>query len=326
MKTRYFYLCMLLGTTVLFDACKKDKIDPLTTNPSNTTKIDGYVRAANGVTPIGGAKVYTDAQHVTHSATNGYFMLEVPKGNYILTIETGDGELFKTMIPVDASAGGTITLPEDGTDLELTGNLAYIPGAYDQIEALVHDSLGYPITMLTPADLSNGAYLATFDAIFINCGAAEVYDSAQYVNLSQYIQSGGSMYVSDFGTSYLLGPYMAGCNRALGFIDDSLLCTNRVGPATSVMGATILDTDFQTAVGSSTMDIVYDLGGWEVVQNYNPTFWDVIVSDATFGPLMLRNSSYSGNGGKIYYTTFHNEPNGMGADVELMLQYVILNL
>ena len=50
------------------------------------------------------------------------------------------------------------------------------------------------------------------------------------------------------------------------------------------------------------------------------------MSDATYGPLMLRNSTYSTNGGNIYFTTFHNEPNGVGADVELMLQYVILNL
>lgn len=40
---------------------------------------------------------------------------------------------------------------------------------------------------------------------------------------------------------------------------------------------------------------------------------------------MLRHTT--ANGGNIYFTTFHNEPNGsIGDDMEEMLEYVILNL
>src|SRR5688500_14209253 len=82
MKSRLCYLLLLLGTVLIFDACKKEKIEPVVKNnpdltpnpnpnpnpnPTGDARIEGYVRAANGVSPIGGAKVYTNANHTTLS-------------------------------------------------------------------------------------------------------------------------------------------------------------------------------------------------------------------------------------------------------------------
>lgn len=328
MKLHLSLAGLLFACLFVITSCKKEKID----TPTETlATISGRVYAANGYTPIGGALVELQGtSYNTRSAYDGLFEIKAPAGNYNLVITTGDGELYKTIVPVNVSTGQVLALTPSQTQLDLTGNLAFIAGPYDKIEAIVQDSLGYPITELFDYDLLDSAYLSTFDAIFVNCGAPDAMLTPQsYANLNAYVQNGGSMYVSDFGTSYLLGPYdfSTTCNRMMGFIDDSLLCTSKSGISTLLSGVSVNDVNFQTAIGSSTMDVYYDLGGWEVVNNYNPTFWEAIVSDVTYGPLMLRNTTYSADGGKIYFTTFHNNPNGaIGNDVENMLQYVILDL
>src|SRR5688500_195069 len=97
MISRFLCLLLLVGSTLSFNACKKDKDDPLVTNPNpnpnptGTARIEGYVLAPNGITPIGGANVFTNANHTTTSAPSGYFKFDVPPGQYTITIETGDG-------------------------------------------------------------------------------------------------------------------------------------------------------------------------------------------------------------------------------------------
>ena len=333
MKKIISLFCSSLLLAVVFISCKKEVTpdpNPTPVAEDKRASISGFVFSANGVTALGGVHVYTIGSGTTYTTvtgSTGYFLLKVPAGHYDFNIETGDGSLFQTIISVDVIDNQLMHVPAAETRLDCRGHLAYIPGAWDKIEAIVHDSLGYDITQISSTTTSDIDSLEMFDAIFINCGATDLTDPAQYTNLSQFVTDGGSLYVSDFAASYLTGIHTGNCVRPLGFIDDSLICSVQSGPMTMVVGASIVDPLFQGAMGTNTMNVFYDLGQWEIIQNYNTDFWDVIVSDATFGALMLRNTTYSSNGGNIYYTTFHNNPNGaIGNDMENMLQYVILNL
>jgi hypothetical protein len=125
--------------------------------------------------------------------------------------------------------------------------------------------------------------------------------------------------------------HTGGCTRPLGFIDDTKLCSSKSGSTVTLPG-TIVAPDFQAFMGTSNMSIYYDLNEWEIIQNFDNTYWEVVVSTNGLPALMLRKSDFSngtstGNSGNIYFTTFHNDPNNViNQDMQHMLEFVILNL
>jgi hypothetical protein len=176
--------------------------------------------------------VYADEKtSAYHCRTNkdGYFEFQVPITTKKIIIESGDGNIFMSEVAVDLKSGQTIQLAGSETILDCRGRMVYIAGAFDKIEAIVHDSFGCPITQITNADLTNASSLNNYDAIFINCGASNPLDSTSYVNLQNFVAQGGSLYVSDFAVCYLLGNYSGTCTRTLGFVDDNKLCTIKSG-------------------------------------------------------------------------------------------------
>jgi hypothetical protein len=116
-----------------------------------------------------------------------------------------------------------------------------------------------------------------------------------------------------------------------GFINDSLLCTMKVGQIGYIDSVDIVSPALQILLGKTKMRIHYDLGSWEVIQQLGPQF-TVLLQDNTltnYGPLavLLHFGGTCTQGGNILYTTFHNEPQtGVSGDVQNILQYFILNL
>jgi hypothetical protein len=115
-----------------------------------------------------------------------------------------------------------------------------------------------------------------------------------------------------------------------GFLPDSSLCTSKSGSTGTVHNAFIYDPNLINLLGKDTMDIIYDLGGWEVISVVDPPF-STIIEGFTFpgiGPLAVScDLNGTSVGGKIFYTTFHNHPQGnISGDVKRVLQYFILNL
>lgn len=321
----------------LFTACKKSETPeiafPVTNNQVQLVTVKGIAYAANGTTPIAYAFVYADEKtspYHCRSNKEGYFEFQVPVTTKKIIIESGDGNIFKSEITVNLQAGQNVNLEGSQTILNCRGQLAYIAGAFDKIEAIVQDSLGYPITEITNNDLLSMSTLNDYDAIFINCGASNPLDSISYLNLQNFVAQGGSLYVSDYAVNYLLGTYDGTCNRNLGFVDDAKLCTSKNGISGLVSNVTVNSTGLQAALGTNTINIEFDLGGWEKVTNYDASFWDVMLTDNTMGngPLVLHNQSQGGaNSGHIYYTCFHNEPNGaITPTAQTILQYIIMNL
>jgi hypothetical protein len=342
-------------TSALFYSCKKDKSTPSTTIPVADAKITGIVKSPNGQV-IGAAKISAGTFN-TVSDKNGAFTLKLKHGDYILTISTGGGSLFKTSVDVSIKEGQELSLDASQTVLLQVGALAYIPGFWDNIESIIVDSLGYNATAISVADLSNYSLLSGYDALFLNCGALEesydTMDSLKYANLQKYLNNNGSIYASDYAVEFLTGDgnfkqavhhtkmtkeKMHGGNRsdtistcintfAGGFIADSSLCTSKTGPITMVQSAVILDTNIINLLGHNTIDIAYNLGNWEKINLFSSPFHQMI-SDSTYGALVVRSDPFSSRyGGLIFYTTFHNEAqSAISSDVEKILQYFILNL
>lgn len=135
---------MLVG--LLFVSCKKD--DGGTgpgdggayTGPVGT--VIGKVVAANGVTPIPSASVTVEANYtnmpITTTDTSGnYTLAGVPTGNQKILATKG---LFRATVTVDVIENQTATAPP--ASMQPTGNLAYVPGSFDQIEDIIRDTLG----------------------------------------------------------------------------------------------------------------------------------------------------------------------------------------
>lgn len=394
-KTLYVLIAVVFTASLLITgACKKNKTDDQTTSDIPTGTIMGKVTAQNGTTPIPMATVFVDYNgelYLTYTNKEGNFSLEAPAGAVTLYIESGKGNIFRTVIDVTVAQDQTTTIPNGTVKLQQTSTLAYIKGSYDNIEDIIINQLGYAADELTIADLNNLNTLQNYAGLFLNCGKSGTLDANKYANLLAFVNGGGSIYASDWAVEYLTGDGNAkspahheiqpaqktGCVGELGgFIDDSLLCTDKIAPMTTVYGALILPSDIQSYMGVSTIDIDYDLGGWEQILDIDCPPWEVLIEDtATYGPLAIRMTfagtgsksgkqewvtlchippgnpanahtitvaasavpahlahgdylgSCQGNGGTVYFTTFHNHIQGtISPDMKKMLEYFILNL
>lgn len=346
-----------LMMVLLFSQCKKEKDNSELSSSSKDATIMGRIHTPSGIA-LGSVEVKAGA-NATKSDKNGDFILKVVPGNYTLVMQTGAGHVFKTEMNITVGVSQTVLLTPAESVLKQIKNLAYIPGTWDQIQTIIIDTLGYSATAITMNDLSNLSTLTPFAALFLNCGVLEMsgvsMDSTKYANLNSYLSNLGSIYASDFAVECLTGdnhlrPYGSGNNlgrightaesgihtlascvspKIGGFIEDSSLCTLKSGAAGMVANAHINDPSIVNLLGKDSIDIFYDLGGWEVVNLVDAPFNPIITdNNMGYGPLAVSMDVDAENaGGVIYFTTFHNHPSGFYShDVQHILQYFILNL
>jgi hypothetical protein len=398
-KVLFSFLSIAITASMLFVvSCKKDTpSDTPQASTLTTGTLTGKVFAPNGTTPIPMATVFVDVNgeiYLTYTNKDGNFSLKAPSGSHTMYVESGKGKIFRSMYTVDVPKNGSYTFPNGSLKLQQAANLAFIAGAYDNIQDIIINDLGYTCDQLTVADLDNLNTLENYAGLFLNCGKSGALDADKYANLLAFVEGGGSIYASDWAVEYLTGdgynktnhPHDASfgvksnCVGELGgFIDDADLCTDKIGPTTMLYGAEILPADIQSYMGITNIDIEYDLGGWEQVMDLASPPWEVMIQDTgIYGPLAIRlyyqtgsktpeelmdqgwvtichippgnpanahtitisvnalpahlaHGDYvgacQGNGGTIYYTTFHNHVQGMvSPDMQKMLEYFILNL
>ncbi len=341
-------LLLLMGILLVFGSCSKDNDKD---SPSGLSMlVTGRVTTPSGKS-VPNAQIFTGT-FSTRSSKDGLFTLPLPAGTYNVTIQTGNGNIFKTIVPVVVTKGVNIILPEPQTVLKQLKDLAFIPGAYDQIETVIVDSLGYNATQISLTTLNSLAALSGYGGIFLNCGmlnGIDHMDSLKYANLLSYVTSYGSIYASDFAVECItgdgnlripgnltmenhshakIGTTAITCVNPLlgGFIPDSSLCTQKMGTSGFVYHANVLDLDLVTALGKDSLDLEYDLGGWEIVHSYDAPFVPIIDHPVS-GVLALKADLDLNNAhGAIYFTSFHNSVQGINDDVETILNYIILNL
>lgn len=361
MKTLKKHLVLIAvifaATSFIFSACKKDKDSSVIPN-DDYALIKGKVVTPSGK-PVGLAEVFAN-NYKTISDKDGNFSLQVSAGSYSLTIQTAKGHIFKSVIDVSVIKGDTLILNEQQTVLKQVKSLAYIMGSYDQIEKIIIDTLGYSATSISTLQLDSLSFLQSFGGIFLNCTGWKVMDSLKYTNLGAYVIGGGSLYASDWAIEYLTGNgqwrpsgnnsgnstlkvnhgHVAGDNTMAscmtgkigGFIPDSALCTVKAGSSGYINNADIVDTDLITLLGKDSINLFYDLGAWEYILVLDTPFVSMVEKpNSIYGSGVLATScDLNGTvtaGGRIFYTTFHNHPQGtISNDVNLILQYFILNL
>lgn len=288
--------------------------------------LSGYVYAADGQTPIAGALVELTydgvlaADYTTTTDATGWYVFEddLPDGPARLVAGKGG---FQAAVDVN--------VPEDFEDnveleLEIDGaEIGVVPGSYDEIEAIL-DDLGYDYTTLDDADLADWATFADLQMLFLNCGSDTLwaYDSDVVDNLRQFVYEGGFLYASDWEWEYIEQAWP----DAVNFLDEDTGYPD-VGKTGTVSG-TILRQELEDYLGSSTVDIYFDLPYWVVIEDVGPATETLIEADVEYydgsladSPLMV---DFNYGTGKVGYTTFHNEPQ-LDDQVRTVLVYFIFN-
>ena len=115
-------------SAILLISCKKDH-EPDTTVVALGT-ITGKIVAANHTTAIRVATVFINSSgksYITHSDTNGAFTLEAPAGNMHVTIQTGDGSMFRTEMDIVITEGQTTAIASQPVQLTRWPTLPIYP-------------------------------------------------------------------------------------------------------------------------------------------------------------------------------------------------------
>lgn len=328
MKTIRQTTCMfLLVGLVLLSGCDGGGGD------EETGSVSGRVTAADGITPIPGATVRLledgedlrrtpDARsstllsksnadllqaagpETTTDANGEYTLSGVPIGPQTLVAIRG---AFRAVFDVEVEAGGTTNAPS--VPLESVEKLAYVPGRYDSIERIVRD-LGNEIEAIGSADLRDPNQLDAYSIVFINCGAFVTPDAQTVQALRGFVEAGGTLYVSDLDAPVVKALFP----EEIDFEGDG---------EEQALEARIISEDLEAFAGKSTVDIVYDLLGWQrivsVSENAEVLLRGTPNEAEDEEPLAVR---FDAGEGRVVYTSFHNEA-GVTEDQVVVLRYFV---
>jgi hypothetical protein len=205
--------------------------------------------------------------------------------------------------------------------------------------------------------------LSTYDIVFVNCGLGVRFDgpegAAMIANLQRFVAQGGSMYVSDLAAHVIAAawpnqigfaaetggepefdaccscadcggqcgerPEAARGDGCMGTTQSDFECINDVtmmgfGLPGDIQG-NVRDPGLQQALGRNTLTIDYDSPDWIAIDRVAPGV-EVLVEGEGM-PLMARFGP--AGGGRVTYTTFHNEAQ-VGADVAAILRALVFHL
>lgn len=125
-------------------------------------------------------------------------------------------------------------------------------------------------------------------------------DTAAARRLRDYVNQGGSLYVSDWAQEVV---------REM-FPGD--LGGERIGDDQTIFGR-VTDQGLRTFVWKDSVEIRYDLGSWETLDTLSSRPTVLLRGNYRAGGLMQTNKALailiSHGSGRVVYTTFHNEAN-----------------
>jgi hypothetical protein len=267
---------------------------------------------------------------------DGRFSLEgLPVGEQVVHVEKGS---FAATFDVTLDYGN-YEIPEDECALD-PPTIAVISGDYDHIEDILEDlSLEYTTFSGTTSEyigfLRDPSRMAEFDIIFFNCGIADTWfahEAQIAANVAGFVNDGGSVYASDWAHYFVEAAFPGKIDF---YGEDALYSAPRVGMEGSVT-AQVIDPTMQAIIGGSSASINYDLSMWVVPQAVSSDveillqaratvldFWTGSTTTIPNAPIAAR---FDVSGGRVIYTSFHNEHQATTVHMRDILEEIILSL
>lgn len=311
-----------------------------------TGTVKGKTCAPNAKMAVPYVKVWIDtvdcegnAVHVQDfSDEKGEYVLEnVPCGLQTIKMQKGSfGNVFSRFVDQGMT---TFVSSGEGCFPSTAAKIAVVTGDWDAIEhTLAKLKLKYDLIWgTTPGGTGDGpnatspetikfltdsAKLMSYDVVFINCsdtGVMNMQDSGAEIsaNLKAFIAKGGSLYASDYGLPYIQQTWP-------GYV---------LGGAWSCGGwskypGAVVDLDLAGYIGKTTVNIEYGLGPLTCVDGVGPDTHVFIDSSKAIsgcsGTEMMMSFQPEPGGGKVIYTTFHNdEQPATQTDMQTILEYTV---
>ena len=264
----------------------------------------------------------------TQADNNGDYSFEdVPAGIHSLTISSGSWEDTDDVI---VQKGTETDLTTEAAKICVEGdsvNIAVFEGSFDDIGSILDgmdiDYSSYSGSTEIGNLVNDMSALEEYDIVFAQCGTASLTtlpdsDVAES-NLRQFVNTGNSLYASDLRSEYIGNT-----------LEDA--ATFSGSGSSQTVDVDVVTPEMQDLVGPTT-EIVFNLGGWHVIESAGPATTvhfevdrDIInVSHPDqMVPLMFVYHDPIGDGRAIY-TSFHNNQQATG-DMQDILEHMIFQL
>jgi len=277
------------------------------------------------------------SQGVVTNSEGHFFIPYVPEGQHRFKATRGR---FSIAQRIQVEESSEITNLGDICFASDSVRIAVVEGSYDNIESII-EQLGFTtiefINSRVPTyqeDFLALESLLQYDIVYFNCGANEQHildwEAAAH-NLRDYLSQGGAIYASDWSYDLVENTIPSAINF---YGNDTVNNAAQHGRPEVVSGA-VHDSPLAKMCGVE-VEIKYDLSYWAIAVEANINT-DVLVSGTVHSniftaeiqqferaPLMVQ-IPFGLNGGKIIYTSFHNEAQ-VTDDMLCILNYIIFSL
>lgn len=335
--------------TEVTDDTEVGEVAAETSEPCGFGTLKGVVCAPSGLEYVANATISVDTigcdgQPFHAAAQSGpsgaYTLSDIPSGD--LTVHVAKGS-YETTFVVHITAGQTKDISGAGEKRcfgASSARIAVVRGTHDTISEFL-DDLGFAHTDFSDtggefsdgaAFLANPAAMAEFDIIFLNCStridAIVKADPSVSDHLHDFVMAGGSFYASDWAYAYQDPAFPS----ALDFHGTDTNPAKEAGPKYGLKGTyvgTVTDPALAAALGKETVSIEFNYGTWAFIESVSN---DVTVhitgdlgDDGHAVPLIASFKPGPGKGGRVVFTSFHNEAQAT-EDMGRILKYFVLEL
>ena len=330
-------------------------ITPAETMPAETEgpcgfgTLKGVVCAPSGLEYVADATISVDAigcnGESVHAATQSgpagaYTLTDIPSGTVTVRVTKG---AYETSFVVQIVAGQTKDISGAGEKRCFGANsarIAVVEGTHDRIGEFL-DQLGFAHTDFsdTGGEFSDGAAflasptaMADFDIIFLNCSkridAMVDADPTISDHLRDFVMAGGSFYASDWAYAYEDPAFPS----AIDFHGTDTNPAKETGPKYGLAGTytgTVTDPALAAALGKATVSIAFNYGTWAFIEATSSDVTTHVTGDLGDDghtvPLIVSFKPGPGKGGRVVFTSFHNEEQAT-EDMGRILKYFVLAL
>ncbi len=313
-------VCSVLLTFTL--ACSSSGDDDDDTNGEDPGTVSGKITAPDNQTPVSYAQVTllskdgSFSSAVQSDAVGVYAFTGAPDTTLTLAAKKGH---FEGQTEIVLSGGKVV---QGSVDLAVTidsNKIGVIAGAYDDIGEILTD-MNIQYDTLLAASLTSWDLIKDYQIIFANCGSVVAPVSTSIANIRKFVEeSGGSYYASDWEYKWIQDVWPS----YVTFRDNA-----KSGNKSEIV-AEVDDTQLAAYLGSSQMNILFDLSSWVVMDSVASTA-TVHVSgnvDTVDGPLTDKPllTTFKPGNGFVIYTSFHNEAQATD-DAVKVLKYFVFEL